>query len=286
MFPFLVRRFMAFMLVMMSLSYGTVVSPNPVPPISGDADLRVVTYNVRCTGTGKTSVAYRAPLLTAQLLETDADSMGFQEANLRWMTYFIDHLEGYDYVGVARANGKNLGEFSPIFYKKDKYTVKDSGTFWLSETPDKAGSKGWGSANIRICTWAILENRETGTTYAHFNTHLDHVSSLAREMQMKVLLGKIEEYAKGLPIVLTGDFNDTNDSVMYREVTDVLSDARMLAPVTENKPTFHKYGEKSEVIDFVFVSKTVHPMVYHVLDDKAGEDFLSDHYGIYVDLAF
>lgn len=270
-----------------SLFFGE-VTPNPVDSIADGADVRVVSFNLRCTGTGETSVAYRAPLMAAQLKEINADSIGVQEANARWMTYLDKHLENYDYVGVSRQNGGGFGEFSAIFYRSDKYKVIDSGTFWLSETPEKAGSKDWGSANIRICTWAMLENKTTGERYVHLNTHLDHVSSLARENQMKVLLTKVDEFIGKYPIVLTGDFNDYNDSAMYAEVTEVLKDSRLLAPVTTDKGTFHAYGERNpeRMIDFIFVSDGVQPLVYHVIDDKVNGVFLSDHYGLYVDLKF
>lgn len=281
----LTRIFMAVMLFFTGLFSGTVTA-NPVDAISDGADVRVVSFNLRCTGFGKTSVAYRAPLMEAQLKAVDADSMGFQEANYRWMSYLIKHLDGYDYVGVSRTNGKNLGEFSPIFYKKDKYDVVVSDTFWLSETPEKVGSKDWDSGNIRICTWAMLRNKTTGECYVHFNTHLDHISSEARENQMKVLLERIKPFEGKYPIVLTGDFNDTTESAMYAEATQALNDSRLVAPKTDDMYTFHNYGIEEELIDFIFVSEDVEPLVYHVIDDKINDVFLSDHYGIYVDLKF
>ncbi|MCQ2471225.1 MAG: endonuclease/exonuclease/phosphatase family protein [Clostridia bacterium] len=279
----IVSVFLAVMLFFTSLFSSTPV-PNPVPKIADDASIRAVTFNLRCTGFGKTSIAYRAPLLVSQLKEIDADSMGFQEANLRWMTYLEKNLEDYDYVGVARSDGRVLGEFSPVFYKKDKYTAVDWGTFWLSKTPEKAGSKDWGSNNVRLCTWALLENKQTGERYVHLNTHLDHVSPEARENQMKVLLTKVNEFVGKYPIVLTGDFNDTVGSPMYTEVTKVLNDSCLIAPVTEDKNTYHNYGEKNAKIDFIFVSDDVTPLVYHVIDDKVNDAYLSDHYGIYVDI--
>lgn len=279
----IVSAFLAVMLFFTSFFSSTPV-PNPVPKIANDASIRAVTFNLRYTGFGKTSIAYRAPLLVSQLKEIDADSMGFQEATLRWMTYLEKNLENYDYVGVSRADGRVLGEFSPVFYKKDKYTAVDWGTFWLSKTPEKAGSKDWGSMNVRLCTWALLENKQTKERYVHLNTHLDHVSPEARENQMKVLLTKVNEFVGKYPIVLTGDFNDTVDSPMYMEVTKVLNDSCFLAPVTEDKNTFHDYGERDMKIDFIFVSDDVTPLVYHVIDDKVNDTYLSDHYGIYVDL--
>lgn len=281
----LVEIFMAVTLFFTGLFSAPAVA-NPVEPIADGADARVVSFNLRCTGFGETSIQYRAPLVVAQLEEIEADSIGFQEANYRWMSYLKKNLENYDYVGVSRTNGKNLGEFSPIFYRKDKYEVVASDTFWLSKTPEKAGSKDWGSQNIRICTWAILRNKATGECYVHFNTHLDHISSEARENQMKVLLEKIKAFEGKYPIILTGDFNDNSGSVMYAEATEVLNDSRLLAPVTDDKATYHNYGAGSIIIDFIFVSDDVKPLVYHVIDDKINDSFLSDHYGIYVDLDF
>lgn len=275
----------------LSLSLTTLFLPtgevkaNPLPPKADGAAARAVTFNLRCTGLGKTSIAYRAPLLTAQLLATGADSIGVQEANLRWMLYLREHLNGYESVGVSRGNGKNRGEFSAIFYQKEKYDLLDSGTFWLSKTPDVPGSSDWGSANIRICTWAILQNKETKQTYAHFNTHLDHVSDNARTNQMKVLLERMNTIAGDLPVILTGDFNAETDSEMYQTAAAALQDSRLTAPVTDDKGTFHSYGAITpKLIDYIFVSSSVTPLVYHVIDDKINDVYLSDHYGIYADL--
>ncbi len=263
------------------------VKANPLPPKADGAAARAVTFNLRCTGLGKTSIAYRAPLLTAQLLATGADSIGVQEANLRWMLYLREHLNGYESVGVSRGNGKNRGEFSAIFYQKEKYDLLDSGTFWLSKTPDVPGSSDWGSANIRICTWAILQNKETKQTYAHFNTHLDHVSDNARTNQIQVLLERMTQIAGELPVILTGDFNAETDSDMYRAAARALQDSRLTAAVTDDKGTFHSYGViEPKLIDYIFVSESVSPLVYHVIDDKLNDAYLSDHYGIYLDFSY
>lgn len=283
----LVRKFMALMLAFFALAGAnqTVEAPAAAPLAEG-AELRVVQFNLRCTGFGETSVAYRAPLMTAMLQSLGADSMGFQEANMRWMTYLEDHLTDYAWVGVARDDGKVLGEFSPIFYRKDKYDAVESGTFWLSKTPEKAGSRDWGSACNRICTWAVLENKETGARYAHFNTHLDHISGEARKHQMAVLLEKVKEFVGVYPVVLTGDLNDLEDSDMYREAAALLTDARRTAPVADTQDTFHNYGGvvPMGLLDYVFVSEEVAPLVFHVIDDKINGKYLSDHYGVYVDL--
>ncbi|WP_229746794.1 hypothetical protein [Pedobacter mendelii] len=44
--------------------------------------------------------------------------------------------------GKGRDDGKDGGEPSAIFFKKDKFRLLKSGDFWLSETTDLPG-KGW-----------------------------------------------------------------------------------------------------------------------------------------------
>ncbi len=112
--PWIYKRIVsAFLAVMLFFTGGLWkdVVANPTEKIAEGADIRVVTFNLRYTGSGKTSIAYRAPLMAAQLKEIDADSMGFQEATLRWMIYLEKHLDGYDYVGVSRQDGMQIGEF-------------------------------------------------------------------------------------------------------------------------------------------------------------------------------
>ena len=280
----LTEVFMTLVALVASFFPSTAVKADPMPERAVGTDIRVVSFNLRCTGLGKTSVEYREPLMIAQLEECGADSMGFQEANLEWLLYLKEDLGDYDYIGVPRTDGDVLGEASPIFYLKDKYDAVESGTFWLSKTPDKIGSRNWGSAYPRVCTWVLLENKETGERYVHFNTHLDHISEKARAEQVKVLLNKINEYIDKYPVVLTGDFNDEIGSEMYNEAVSVLTDCRTAAPVTSDKFTYHNYGSAHDLIDFIFVNSKVTPLVYHVIDNKINDAYLSDHFGLYVDL--
>lgn len=280
----LTELFMSLVALIFSLFPAAPVKANPMPARAEGTDIRVVSFNLRCTGVGTTSVEYREPLMIAQLEECGADSMGFQEANLEWLLYLKEDLENYSYVGVPRTDGDVLGEASPIFYRSDKYDAVESGTFWLSKTPDKVGSRDWASAYPRVCTWVLLENKETKERYVHLNTHLDHISEKARTEQIKVVLSKVNEFIDEYPVVLTGDFNGTVGTDMYNEAVSVLNDSRVTAPVTSDKFTYHNYGTAQELIDFIFVSDKVTPLVYHVIDDKINNAYLSDHYGLYADL--
>ena len=171
-----------------------------------DGTIRVMTFNIRCTSLGLVLRSSRNDEVVETIRKGMPDSFGVQEATPTWMRYLKRELgDLYDYVGVGRANGKNSGEFSAIFYLKDTYSVYDSDTFWLSETPDEP-SVGWDASMNRICTWAVLENKETGLMYMHINSHFDHRGTEARKNSVQLILDKTEMY-DSIPVVFTADMN-------------------------------------------------------------------------------
>ena len=124
-------------------------------------------------------------------------------------------LPEYDYVGVGRTDGATKGEYSPIFFLKDKYEALEKGNFWLSETPDVAGSKGWDAALERIASYAKLRDKATGKIFMAVNTHFDHVGVTARKESAKLIMQKIQQIVGNRPAVVTGDFNITEDDEAY-----------------------------------------------------------------------
>ena len=148
-------------------------------------------------------------------------------------------------------------------------------------------SKGWDAQLNRICTWAVLRNKETGESYAHFNTHLDHVGAQARLNSVQIILDKIAEL--NLPTVCTGDFNVSEGSEVYRGMTAALGDSKYLAPDTMSMGTFNGFDMEGlagkSPIDFLFVTKdTITPKVYRVVTDLVDGRIPSDHCMIYTDL--
>lgn len=188
---------------------------------------------------------------------------------------------------MGRDDGQEAGEFNPVFYRKDKYDLVDSGTFWLSETPELP-SLGWNGGCNRLCTWAILREKATGFTYAHVNTHLDNASEEARVNGAKLVREKILSF--DMPVVCTGDFNVNEGSTVYNLMNDgFIGDSKYLAPDTMASGTYHDYFpifmSKKSPIDYIFVTKaTVAPQVYRVLNHRVNGRFASDHYAIYADV--
>ena len=70
-------------------------------------------------------------------------------------------LTDYASAGAGRDDGAKAGEMNPVFYKKDKFDLVRTITFWLSDTPEVPGSKGWGASLPRIVTWMELVKKDT-----------------------------------------------------------------------------------------------------------------------------
>lgn len=247
--------------------------------------LRIMSFNIRCTNVGRDSWEDRIGIVTATMEKSEADSIGVQEATPEWMETLDRELENYDYVGVGRDDGVNAGEFSAIFYLKDKYNLLDSGTFWLSETPEQP-SLGWDAGCKRVCTWAILENKETNEKYVHVNSHFDHVGIKAREESVKMILNHIDQY-KDLPVVFTADMNVVEGSENYVAFTEELNDTKYLADDTMDFLTYHdtkpsKY--EGEVIDYVMVNDNFDALSYKVVTAGIDERYVSDHFPVYADI--
>lgn len=247
--------------------------------------MRIMTFNLLCYGEGEHSMKNRTVLAARTILEQMPDSVGVQEATPQWMKWLDRNLHSYAYVGIGRDNGKKRGEYSAIFYLKDKYKVIDSGNFWISATPEKP-SMGWDAVCKRICTWAVFEHAQNGQQYAHINTHLDHIGALARTNGIQMILNKAKDF--DMPLVCTGDFNLYEDGPLYKQlISGVLHDTKHLAPDTMQSPTYHAFkspADEKNVIDFVLVNDKVKPLVYRVVTEGINGKFVSDHYPVYADV--
>lgn len=249
--------------------------------------MRIMSFNVLCGGPDDKYWTDRTYRVTDAIKAADPDSFGLQEAHLGWMTWVTNTLPGYGWVGVGRDDGRQGGEFSPVFYKKDKFELLDSGNFWLSETPDVPG-KGWDAACVRICSYALLKEKATGKEFVHFNTHLDHKGPVAMQKGAELVALKANELFPGKTAVFTGDFNITPDSAPCKAVKDGgFTDSRDIAKDTDKDNTFHGYnsGDKGQsVIDYVFVRDVKSVEKFAVIREKIDGIYPSDHWAVYADL--
>jgi len=209
------------------------------------------------------------------------DTFGVQEASDQWMRFLRAELGSYyASVGIGRDDGS--GEHSAVFYAKDKFNLLDSGTKWLSATPD-VSSKFASSSLNRIFSYALLERKSDGARFLHVNTHLEHTSDEARREQAQVLLAFLEQYPD-TPIICTGDFNTHYGGALYQNLTaGRLADAADVAALTEHTATFHNYGKSSTMIDFCFVTEdSVEVLSYKVCNEKITGAYASDHHPVFI----
>lgn len=252
-------------------------------------DLNVMSFNIRYDNPQDSlnNWQYRKDIAARTIKNQNADVIGTQEVLVNQLNDLKSRLPEYNTIGVGREDGIEKGEYSAIFYKKDRFKEIESGYFWLSETPEVAGSKGWDGACERIATWAILEDISSKRQFFFINTHLDHVGKIARQEGVTLLLDRATSLGKGLPIVMTGDFNATPESDVIKHVTDTSNPNHLIhskdiaIEKSGTEWTFHGFGkvpmEHRDFIDYIFVSKDIKVFKHCVLPEKLDDKFISDH---------
>ena len=237
-------------------------------------ELTVATMNVRLFsyGDGKKyngwwhRGGYLCDLVKAQRF----DIFGAQEVKIKQMESLREQLPAYDYIGVGRDDGKEAGEFCPVFYRVSRLKKLDGGTFWLSETPDKA-SRGWDGACNRVCSWGSFQDKVTKAKFYFLNTHIENRGAEAKTKGIELVMKFIKEHCKGAPVIVTGDMNVNQGSEWYNIF---LKDGRLVdsyeATTTRFAPsgtfsTFTPTRYSTNRIDHIFVSKDVDVASYSVM---------------------
>lgn len=256
------------------------------PANEKESDVAVVSFNVAAPWGSLlkgTSGNKRVKRFAAYMNAVKPDSIGTQEMNSDWMGNLAELMPDYDSYGVIRGGDDNekKSEMNSVFWLKDKYECIDKNTFWLSETPEKE-SRFEGAGCHRVCSYVVLQSKETDLKYIHMNTHLDNASDEARVFGANVLLSKIDELKAqypDTPIVLSGDFND----YIGGEASGLLADKLNVQSADTN--TYHDWGKitEGEPIDFIFTTGWVGD--YQILNDTSN-GLVSDHYGIYQTIKF
>jgi endonuclease/exonuclease/phosphatase family metal-dependent hydrolase len=262
--------------------------------LSNAQSLEVMTYNIRLdiTSDGKNAWPLRKEFLTSQIQFYEPDIFGIQEAKPNQVVDVSTMLPQYDQVGIGR-EGKGKGESSNIYYKKDRFTLKESNTFWLSKTPNKI-SKGWDAAYNRVCTYVLLKDKKTRKNIWVFNTHIDHKGEKAKTKGIELILSKIAEVnTKNYPVIFMGDFNSEPHEDRIISLKNHMDDSR---DISEEKPfgptgTFNGFNHNEPVtllIDYIFISKDSDLKVvkYAILSDSKDLKYPSDHLPVYVKLSY
>jgi endonuclease/exonuclease/phosphatase family metal-dependent hydrolase len=253
--------------------------------------LTVMTFNIRYDNPsdGNNSWDKRKEAVVKLIDYYTPEIFGIQEGLFNQVQYLKNNLKTYRYIGVGREDGKQKGEYSAIFYDTTQYTVVKSSTFWLSENPEKI-SPGWDAALERICTYGLFKNVVTGISFWVFNTHFDHMGTIARKMSAQLILKKIQELnTSNLKLVLMGDFNATADSEPIKILKTTLSETSDVSkkPLYGPPGTFNDFNSMNlvtECIDLIFVSKLSVISCSHIDDKRNDNGYISDHFPVLVKL--
>ena len=251
--------------------------------------IKVMSWNIRLDtpADGQNQWKFRKKGVCELIMQESPDVLGVQEAMHNQMKDLRKGLRGYKALGVARDDGKKAGEFSAVFYKKSRLRTVRSGTFWLSETPQQPGSRGWDAACNRVVTWSVFRDRETGRKFLVMNTHFDHMGETARVESAALIVRESASLAGKLPVILTGDFNVTDKHRAYRILTwadneTVFTDTRKKAGEEISGPDYTFVGfsdqfEAKDQIDFIFTTHEFSVLSHKIQDFRKGTLYLSDH---------
>ncbi|HOJ11961.1 MAG TPA: endonuclease/exonuclease/phosphatase family protein [Clostridiales bacterium] len=280
--------------------------------------IRCMSFNVRLdTPADKlNSWPYRKELAASMLQFHHVDIAGLQEVLINQLNDLSKFLPEYGWIGAGRDDGAEKGEFTPIFYLRERLELMGHGTFWLSETPEKPGSRGWDAICRRTVTWGEFKDRLTDKVFYYFNTHFDHFGRVARVQSAYLLLQKIISIACSNPVIVTGDFNCTINSEAYQLLAGKIHNRFGLEPLRDSRYeserghhgpsiTFHDFKATSIFklakklkdlrkapasiewemgIDFIFVKNSVKVIQHGVLSDTWNGRYPSDHMPVVADL--
>ena len=259
--------------------------------------LKVMSFNIRNSNApdGENAWPRRKEWAMGILREAKIDIAGLQEVTGLQRGDIAKLLPEYEIYGITRDPDNANGESTSVLFYRDRFKLLDKGTFWLSETPDKADLRGWDAACRRTVTWIKLQEKKTDDVFFFFNTHFDHRGVKARAESAWLLRRKIPQIAGDLPVILSGDFNTRPTSEPYRTLTakpkegaasqkgpDIqLFDTRLLTSTPAKGPDSSCFGFRKSLtgsrIDFIFISEGIKVQNFTIDDQTREGRFPSDH---------
>jgi len=239
----------------------------------------IMSFNIR-TATPKDGLnawEYRREACVQMLDSLLPDVFGMQEVMPEQEAYVTDHLSRYAHVAQGRRPGLTANESCPIYWRKDKYNLLKTRTFWLSETP-LVMSKGWDAKYERVATYVLLQDKATAKQFIVFNTHLDHMGVRAREESMRMIADTLRILGgNNMPMFVMGDMNVTPDDASIAPIYDYMQWSQQSARVTTSEHTFTGFDNSAHsIIDYIFYRNAIAEK-FQVVKDQSRVPYLSDH---------
>jgi endonuclease/exonuclease/phosphatase family metal-dependent hydrolase len=260
--------------------------------------LRVLLQNVRYKNTidkGWRHWAPRSNALAAIVGGVDPDIMAFQEVLPSQHADLTVYFPGYGSTFREREPG---GEGVPIFWRTATFALISAQTRWLSDSPNRAGSRTWGNAVPRICTSARLRHKPSGRVVTVFNAHYDDKADNngVRLASSNLIAGWMRDALAEGPVLLAGDLNvrgpqDAAVRALLSGVPGLVDTLSVADPEAGAAGTFHRFTGKPLPgmgrVDFIFAAaKGGGARVQRAwIQGKKGLGILpSDHFGLVADV--
>lgn len=283
------NRFAVFLAVICSVA----VTTSSYAANAQNTPIKVMSFNIRygAANDGTNSWPHRHNLVLETIQNFQPDLLGMQEV-LKFQADFVrSGLPGYAFHGVGREDGAEKGEFVPLMYREDRFELLDSGHFWLSETPEVAGSVSWDSSLTRMLSWVALRDRRDGAELVFANVHFDHRGQQARLESAKLIRSRASEIPYGVPVILTGDFNTTEDDAPYAALVKGegfdggkwVDTYRVIQPErAENEASFNGWHatRKGSRIDWIITTPDVTTLDARINYTQENGRNPSDHYPV------
>lgn len=259
--------------------------------------LKMMTFNIRYNNPddGENAWPQRKAYVVELIKNSQVDLVGVQEALFEQIQYLENNLPEYAWIGAGRDDGKQAGEFTAIFYRKDRLECLQKEIFWCSETPDTS-SVGWDAALERIVNWGKFVDKSTEKTFYAFNTHFDHRGELARQESARLLIRRAEQISANEAAILLGDFNFDPDAIAYAIITDDANkqsrkfyDARTVSQTPSSGPAgtftgFDINATPQKPIDYIFVQQGIKVLTHETINTTYQGKLPSDHYPVMTEI--
>ena len=250
---------------------------------------------------GKYTIPNRVTKIQSLIQAEDPDILLLQEVGARWASYLTVFAKnnGYGYYGYSHIAENTMDEWEsydqyvPILWKEDMYTLKDSGHFWLSGTPDTPPTDrsidywpdGSTTSYPRCVNWVVLENKTTKAQLLVMNVHLDPNDEHIRNLSAQLLSEKLTELRTGhgnIPAVVGGDWNMNAACTAYHTIAgNGFMEIRKCAADTVSGGAYNAWNRTSGYTlgDYLFMAEGMGANKYEVVEELDSESgyHLSDH---------
>jgi endonuclease/exonuclease/phosphatase family metal-dependent hydrolase len=248
------------------------------------AVVKVMTFNIRANNIMDFGTwSSRKPLVFDVITDHAPDIFGLQEPLHGQLEQVQQAFRQYASYWAGGRDGKDRGQSCPIFFRKDRFNLIDSGTFWFSDHADKPGAQGWGEPVPRFCSWVQLAEKGQDITFYVYNMHLASISQNSRKKSVRLLANQIAARKTSDPFIIMGDFNMglANPAMEFLLEGGIVDAWLSVHPDTPDVSTCN-FGTwaKGPQLDHIQLGLSAKAIEVNIDDRKINGRYPSDHFPV------